>query len=69
MGLRVALLQRGAVLPLLHLALNSNSWEVQVPGTARNGGHVLTLDKIPELLAGSRDSAPSAETAAEAPTY
>lgn len=65
MGLRVALLQRGAVLPLL----NSNSWEVQVPGTARNGGHVLTLDKVPELLAGSRDSAPSAETAAEAPTY
>lgn len=30
---------------------------------------MLTLDKIPEPLAGSRDSAPSAKTAAEAPTY
>lgn len=68
-GAEGGLLQRGAVLPLMHLALNNNSWEVQVPGTAWNGDHVLTLDKIPELLAGSRDSAPSAKTAAEAPTY
>lgn len=30
---------------------------------------MLTGDEVPELLAGARDSASSAKTAAEAPTY
>lgn len=51
-----------------HPALSSSSWEVRVPGTARNGDEELTVDTIPELLPGSRDSAPSAKSAAEAPT-